>query len=80
MPMCLWTTSLQSPRWPEEDIVSLESDIGDGCEPHVGARNPDLVLCKSSYCSWPLSPLSGPLNETALHRYLAHSQSSGNVC
>lgn len=31
LPMSLWTTSLQSPRQPEEDIVSLESDIGDGC-------------------------------------------------
>lgn len=47
---------------------------------HVGAWDPVLVFCKSSYCSWPLSSLSGPLNETVLHRYLAHRQSSGNVC
>lgn len=46
--MCLWTTSLQSPRQPEEDIVSLESDIGDGCSARaatvLGHRVLSLVL------------------------------------
>lgn len=58
--MCIWAHVCMCLPRPEEGVRSLELQLHVCKPPHMGARNPTLVLCKNSILSYLLSRVSNP--------------------
>lgn len=56
--VCMYIQGVQWPQKSEEDIRFYRAGVTNGCEMSCRCWGPNLVLCKSSQCSSPLSLLS----------------------